>query len=157
MDLFISGEKPTLLAKPLFEITNTDAPAVDVYRGLRRKMMTHLETEFGRQYVAEVKNLTEVGHWPNVIKHDAITYFEDIRNAKFCLSPTGAAIDSHRAWETLLLGGIPIVHDTPLNSLFDNLPVVILRNQSLANLNEAYLNRIYRKLHTPFASRAYHW
>ena len=38
--------------------------------------MKHLEKEFGKEYVEEVKNLTERGHWPNVKKHDAITYFE---------------------------------------------------------------------------------
>ena len=41
-------------------------------------MMTYLEKEFGKSYVEEVKNLTEKGHWPNVIKHDAITYFEGL-------------------------------------------------------------------------------
>ena len=44
----------------------------------------------------------------------------------FTLSPTGNGFDCHRTWEALLLGTIPVVKSTPLDPLYEELPVVIL-------------------------------
>ena len=48
-ELFESYPKTKLLAQPLFELTNTDAPARTSYKGLRRVMMKYLEKEFGEK------------------------------------------------------------------------------------------------------------
>lgn len=50
--------------------------------------------------------------------------------AKFVVSPPGAGIDAFRTWEALLLGCYPIVKSSFLNSLYENLPVVIIKNWS---------------------------
>jgi hypothetical protein len=39
-------------------------------------------------------------------------------------------MDCHRTWEALCLGCIPIVKTSPLNSLYDGLPVLILNDWS---------------------------
>ena len=44
----------------------------------------------------------------------------------FVVSPRGHGMDCHRTWESLLLGSIPIVKRSPLDSLYDGLPVVIV-------------------------------
>lgn len=44
----------------------------------------------------------------------------------FVVSPRGHGLDCHRTWESLLLGNIPIVKRSPLDSLYDGLPVVIV-------------------------------
>lgn len=44
----------------------------------------------------------------------------------FTLSPFGNGLDCHRTWEALLLGTIPVVKSSPLDTLFEDLPVVIL-------------------------------
>ena len=44
----------------------------------------------------------------------------------FTISPLGAGLDCHRTWEALLLGTIPIVHTSPLDGLYDGLPVCIV-------------------------------
>lgn len=47
------------------------------------------------------------------------------RTSNFVLCPEGNGIDTHRIWETLYMGGVPVVKRNPyMNSLFDVLPVV---------------------------------
>jgi len=48
----------------------------------------------------------------------------------FVISPHGMGMDCHRTWEALCLGCIPIVKTSPLNSLYDGLPVLILNDWS---------------------------
>ena len=62
----------------------------------------------------------------------------------FTLSPLGAGLDCHRTWETLLLGTIPIVTTSPIDPLYDNLPVVILKSWS--ELTEARLREEFERL-----------
>lgn len=47
---------------------------------------------------------------------------------EFVLSPHGGGLDCHRTWETLLVGSIPIVKTSSLDSLYDDLPVVIVKD-----------------------------
>ena len=44
----------------------------------------------------------------------------------FVASPHGNGLDCHRTWESLVLGNIVIVKRSPLDPLYDQLPVVIL-------------------------------
>jgi hypothetical protein len=48
----------------------------------------------------------------------------------FVVSPEGGGLDCHRAWEALCLGCIPIMISTPLNHMFDGLPVLIVKSWS---------------------------
>jgi hypothetical protein len=48
----------------------------------------------------------------------------------FVISPHGIGLDCHRTWEALVLGCIPIVKTSGLDSLYDNLPVLILNDWS---------------------------
>jgi hypothetical protein len=47
---------------------------------------------------------------------------------KFVLAPFGDGIDTHRVWEALLLGNIPIVKSSPLDKLYKDFPVLIVRS-----------------------------
>jgi len=144
--LFMEGSKSKtkFLSDPIFEILNTNSPAYTPYRNLRKSLFDHTLKHFP---VPPLKNTTMPNiKYPIIQKYDAISYFEELRSAKFGLAPTGAAIDSHRAWETLLLGTIPIVHDTTLNSLFDGLPVVILKDNKLVDLTPGVLMKRYRAI-----------
>jgi hypothetical protein len=49
------------------------------------------------------------------------------RHFAFVACPHGDEWDSHRAWEALLLGSIPIVRSSALDPLYAGLPVVIVR------------------------------
>jgi len=44
----------------------------------------------------------------------------------FVVSPHGNGLDCHRTWEALILGCIPIVKTSTIDSLYDNLPVLIV-------------------------------
>ena len=48
----------------------------------------------------------------------------------FSVSPHGYGLDCHRTWEDLVLGCIVIVKTSPLDCLYDNLPVVIVDDWS---------------------------
>jgi hypothetical protein len=63
------------------------------------------------------------------------------RQYPFWLSPRGGGLDCHRTWEALYLDVIPIVWNSSLNVLYENLPVVIINDYK--ELNEKFL---YEKL-----------
>lgn len=48
--------------------------------------------------------------------------------AAFEASPRGNSIDCHRTWEALLLKTIPIVKTTPMDPIYDGLPVAIVQD-----------------------------
>jgi hypothetical protein len=51
----------------------------------------------------------------------------------FVLSPYGGGLDCHRTWEALNMGCIPIVKPIGSNSLFEDLPVLIVNDWSEIN------------------------
>lgn len=69
---------------------------------------------------------------------DAVVYQEKFlprhlswqENAKFAftLSPFGVGLDCHRTWEAMVLGTVPIVFSSPIDPLFEHLPVVIVHD-----------------------------
>lgn len=59
----------------------------------------------------------------------AVSWREQINHA-FVLSPHGNGLDCHRTWEAVILGCIPIVKSSAIDSLYDNLPVLIIKDWS---------------------------
>lgn len=74
-------------------------------------------------------------------------YLSDIAQSEFVVSPPGNGLDCHRTWEALIMGSIPIVADTNLNPLFDELPVLIISDWKLCTVEflEKSLSRIKSK------------
>ena len=64
--------------------------------------------------------------WEN--KHDLTAHYESISKYKWTLCPRGAGQDTHRLWEALYLGSIPIVLKSSISSLYEGLPVIQLNN-----------------------------
>ena len=54
--------------------------------------------------------------------------WETQRKYAFVISPHGNGYDCHRTWEALILGCIPVVKTSPLDVLFKDLPVLILKD-----------------------------
>lgn len=71
-------------------------------------------------------------------------YLKDLSLSKFVLSPRGNSLDCHRTWEALLMGAIPIVRSSSLDSLFNDLPVLIVKDWGM--ITESYLNEQYEIL-----------
>ena len=53
-------------------------------------------------------------------------FLQDVASSIFTLSPRGNGLDTHRLWEALYLGSIPIVKTSSLDSLYNQLPVLII-------------------------------
>jgi hypothetical protein len=51
-------------------------------------------------------------------------------NYAFVISPHGNGLDCHRLWEALILGCIPIVKTSPLDDMYQDLPVLIVKSWS---------------------------
>ena len=62
---------------------------------------------------------------------------------KFILSPPGAGEDTHRTWEALSVGCIPIVKSSLLNILYEDLPVVIVDDWDV--ITKEFLETEYKK------------
>ena len=63
----------------------------------------------------ELRPTTRLSSWKTQLQH------------AFVVSPHGGGYDCHRTWEALLLGCIPIMKTSPIDSLFEDLPVLIVQ------------------------------
>jgi hypothetical protein len=89
-----------------------------------------MDTKFGYDRKDAVKFIPE-----NLIYYEPnkITRIETWKNQSeyaFVVSPHGNGLDCHRTWEALCLGCIPIVKTSPLDKLYEELPVLILKDWS---------------------------
>lgn len=74
-------------------------------------------------------------------------FFDRLNNSKFVLCPRGAGIDTHRFYETLYCGAIPIVVKEHFHSIYEDLPILFLDNiNEFGLLTEEYLEEMYIKL-----------
>lgn len=71
----------------------------------------------------------------------------------FTISPPGNGLDCFRTWEGLILGCIVIVKSSPLDCLYEGLPVVIVKDWS--EINEANMQRWLEKYKDAFTNPAY--
>jgi hypothetical protein len=71
----------------------------------------------------------------------------------FSLSLVGAGFDCHRTWESLILGNIVLLQSSPLDPLFEGLPVVIIKDWS--EINEANLKKWAAQYHDAFTNPKY--
>lgn len=86
------------------------------------------------------------------------SYVDNLLNYDFCLCPRGNGIDTHRMWEAILLGCIPIVKKYHTHIFEKELPVVYVN--SWQDINNEFLeseyNRIDRSLfNTPILTKSY--
>jgi hypothetical protein len=72
-------------------------------------------------------------------------FLQEIRNHKFVLCPRGNGIDTHRLWETLYMGSIPIVKKCIAMNDFNDLPILFINDWSEVN-NTEYLEIKYNEI-----------
>eukprot|EP01036_Dinobryon_divergens_P027084 gene27084-35798_t len=76
-------------------------------------------------------------------------------NSSFAFAPFGRGLDTHRVWEVLQLGAIPIVLTSSLDRLYVQFPVLILKSWSQA-FSESFLRMkrddIISRFGSPFNS-----
>lgn len=71
-------------------------------------------------------------------------YLHDMAQSKFVLCPHGNGLDCHRTWEALLMGSIPVVKKSSLDSLYEDLPVLIVNEWQ--EVTEELLTQKYREI-----------
>jgi hypothetical protein len=53
-------------------------------------------------------------------------FYNKLKTYKYCVSPRGTGIDTHRVYESLLFGTIPIVKKSELDDLYSNFPILLV-------------------------------
>jgi len=71
-------------------------------------------------------------------------YLKDIKSSKFVLCPRGNGIDTHRIWESLYMGSIPIVIYENAHHLFTDLPILFIKNWD--EITVEFLNSKYEEM-----------
>jgi hypothetical protein len=59
-------------------------------------------------------------------KKDRSNSWSDHGDYSFVISPAGYGLCCYRTWEALILGCIPILKTSPIDSVYDSLPVIIV-------------------------------
>ncbi len=72
-------------------------------------------------------------------------FLTEIRNHLFVLCPRGNGIDTHRLWETLYMGSIPIVKRCVALEEFTDLPILFINDWSDIT-NEKFLEDKYKEI-----------
>ena len=73
-------------------------------------------------------------------------YCENVKAHKFTFCPRGNGPDTHRLWESIYLGSIPIVLDYPeMEPFFEKLPV--LKVKSWLKITDDFLEMEYERIH----------
>jgi len=68
---------------------------------------------------------------PEFTPKKRIQYLRNLRSSAMTVCPEGNGADTHRLWETLYMGGVPIILSNPLIlNLVSDLPVIVLKNWS---------------------------
>ncbi len=68
---------------------------------------------------------------PEFTAKKRIQYLRNLRSSAMTVCPEGNGVDTHRLWETLYMGGVPIILSNPLIlNLVSDLPVIVLNNWS---------------------------
>jgi hypothetical protein len=70
-------------------------------------------------------------------------YLEDLRRHRFVLCPQGNGLDTHRTWETLLMGSVPVIAHSTLDGLYAGLPVVLVDDWDV--IDEALLQGAWKQ------------
>ena len=90
-------------------------------RGVREEVLS-LAKEIPNLYAFTVEN-------PVFSDQGRINYLESLRAHGLVLCPEGNGIDTHRFWETLYMGGVPVVTtNEAMQNFYDNLPVIQLQS-----------------------------
>jgi hypothetical protein len=84
-----------------------------------------------------------------------IDFWNSCNQYAFVICPFGNGLDTHRTWETLILGRIPIIPKSELNELFKDLPVVEVEDEEWKNIDSEWLSRKYNDIIIKWGS--YKW
>jgi len=68
---------------------------------------------------------------PNFSEEGRVRFLRNCREVNLVLCPEGNGFDTHRFWETIYMGGIPVILTNPyLDSIVGSLPIIQLKSWS---------------------------
>ena len=100
----------------------------------------HLDLIFGEDRTAIynfLKNKKEVVFFKSKVPRTQL-WFQKMQYS-FSICAPGNGFDTHRVWEDLILGLIPIVKTSPLDPLYKNFPIIIVKDWNEINLQNLIL------------------
>jgi hypothetical protein len=103
------------------------------------KDTTHADRAVVRALFADKPFVTTGAYTDDAVGYAA--YVQGLRSHGFCLAPRGNGIDTHRMWEALYAGCIPIVRRIQALKDFEDLPVFFVDDWTEA-LDEATLIKV---------------
>ena len=144
---------PRIISIPLGMQTNCRTNCVDIMAEVVQEpkvdmntvyMNFNIDTWIGERFVTY--HYLHNQPWVTYESHNQeyIQYCRQIRNSRFVVCPRGNGYDTHRLWETLYLGSIPIVRNHATYSQFNELPIVQIHSWS--DLSEDYLEMEYERI-----------
>ena len=84
-------------------------------------------------------------------------FWRSCNDFAFVLCPPGNGYDTHRAWEALCLGRIPIIQDLPINEVYRDLPVWIVSDWTkFAQLTVDDLKRVWTDMVSKWKEYKWH-
>jgi hypothetical protein len=86
-----------------------------------------------RQHIIDTVSKDLIFYEPQFVSREE-SWLQQSKYA-FVISPHGNGLDCHRTWEALILGCIPIVKKSPIDSLYENLPVLIVDDWQDINMD----------------------
>lgn len=107
--------------------------SVETYKELRDKLMSHFKS-FDWSLVSET----------NFNMDGRLRYLSELKKSKFVLCPRGNGIDTHRLWETLYVGSIPIIENYKTHDICNDLPVLFVNDWE--SITETFLNEKYLEI-----------
>lgn len=129
-----SQSTPIEQEKTFMEIINSNIETPFWKRQIKCYMNFHFSIFFGYKYFHDrVDAINTIPKELVFYEENKITRYEThIHQCEyaFVLSPHGNGLDCHRTWEALILGCIPIVRTSGIDSLYDELPVLIVKEWS---------------------------
>lgn len=125
-NLFYTGNKPNLL---YFHFNNTsNNPFYKEHTGIRHKC----------RYELRKNGFQDSGG------NEFEDYMEKLKTYKFAVSPPGRGIQTHRFYESLMVGTIPIIIHAPTDSISDDLPVLFVNHWS--EITPSFLDKKYKEI-----------
>jgi hypothetical protein len=118
----------------------------DNYNNIKDKLLyINFNTKTNKIRNNILDTLIKEGFTNKITRIEWREYIKELSNHKFCIAPPGNGVDTHRIWEAIYVGCIPIViNNDILYNYFNELP--ILWTNDYTEINKEYLYKIYSKL-----------
>ena len=120
---FLPPDSPRRVDSIMVRLTlrNTDDPLYTPHKNIRKLNLEHILSLAKAMNESMVTpNLTESVRWND--------YYRELLKYKYAWAPPGRGIDTHRAWECLLAGCVPIVLNSPISKVYTGLQVVLVED-----------------------------